>query len=131
MSSCTAPTVTWMRWQCEDAVQAMPGLELNAFDMGPGHAHYKEPFCTGRVSAGAGVAHAAAHGVAYSIDQALAMAAGRSEAVARLLRRLDHIAATELSITGRVLGVAQAFAGQGRRSRRGGQSVAEPALVDS
>lgn len=113
------------------AVQAMPRLELSAFDMGPGHAHYKEPFCTGRVHAGAGVAHAAAHGVAHSMDQVLARAAGRSEAVARLLRRLDHIAAIELSMTGRMLGVAQAFAGQGRRSRRAAARTAEPALIDS
>jgi CelD/BcsL family acetyltransferase involved in cellulose biosynthesis len=101
------------------AVQAMPHLELGAFDMGSGHAHYKEPFCTTRIPASSGVAVAegAGHGMAYSVDQALALAAGRSEAVARLLRRLDHIAAIELSIGGRLLGVAQAFAGQSRRAK--------------
>ena len=40
----------------------------------------------------------------YSVDQALALAAHRSQAVARLLRRLDHIAAIELSMSGRLLG---------------------------
>jgi hypothetical protein len=53
--------------------------------------------------------------------------------VARLLRRLDHIAAIELSMGGRLLGVAQAFAGQARRNRapdRSTERVAEPALVD-
>lgn len=116
------------------AVEAMPGLGLNAFDMGPGHAHYKEPFCSGRIAASAGVAHSAAHGVAHTMDQALAVAAGRSEAVARLLRRLDHIAAIELSMAGRLLGVAQAFAGQSRRGARPPERslspAAEPAQID-
>lgn len=98
------------------AIRAMPGLALSSFDMGPGHAHYKEPFCNGRVAASAGVARGAVHVAAHSMDQALALAAGRSQAVARLLRRLDHIAAVELSMGGRLLGVAQAFAAQARRS---------------
>ncbi len=100
------------------ALEAMPSLGLTAFDMGPGHCNYKEPFCTSTVRIGAGVATAAdARGVGPSLDQALALAAKRSEPVARLLRRLDHIAAVELSVGGRLLGVAQAFAGQGRRTR--------------
>ena len=101
------------------AVEAMPGLDLGAFDMGSGHAHYKEPFCMTRIPASSGVAVAegSAHGMAHSMDQTLALAAGRSEAVARLLRRLDHIAAIELSMSGRLLGVAQAFAGQSRRAK--------------
>lgn len=113
------------------AIKAMPGLELSAFDMGPGHAHYKEPFCTGRIAASSGVARGAAHGVAHSMNRALALAAERSEAVARLLRRLDHIAAIELSVGGRLLGVAQAFAGQARRGARATdrapERAAEPA----
>jgi CelD/BcsL family acetyltransferase involved in cellulose biosynthesis len=119
------------------AIKAMPALDLNAFDMGPGHAHYKEPFCTTRIAAGAGVATAegAAVGMAYSLDQALSRAAGRSEPVARLLRRLDHIAAIELSMSGRLLGVAQAFAGRaGRRLRAPGRAedkAEDRALVDA
>ncbi len=109
------------------AIKAMPALELSAFDMGPGHAHYKEPFCTGRIAASAGVAHGAARGVTHSMDQALALAAGRSQAVARLLRRLDHIAAIELSMGGRLLGVAQAFAGQTRRGARVSDRASERA----
>jgi CelD/BcsL family acetyltransferase involved in cellulose biosynthesis len=104
------------------AIKAMPALGLNAFDMGPGHAHYKEPFCTARIPAVAGVAVAgvavaegAGAGMAYSLDKALSLAARRSEPVARLLRRLDHIAAIELSMGGRLLGVAQAVAGKARR----------------
>jgi CelD/BcsL family acetyltransferase involved in cellulose biosynthesis len=101
------------------AVKAMPGVELEVFDMGTGHGRYKEPFCTGRIPSGAGLAHAGGGPrlMARSTEQALALAARRSTAVARLLRRLDHIAAIELSMSGRLLGVAQAFAGQGRRVR--------------
>ncbi|HVY32864.1 MAG TPA: GNAT family N-acetyltransferase [Caulobacteraceae bacterium] len=117
-------------------IEAMPQLDLNAFDMGSGHAHYKEPFCTGRipVASGVAVARGAAHGMAHSVDQALALAAERSEAVARLLRRLDHIAAIELSVGGRLLGVAQAFAGQARRAKsldRAPEKAPERALLDT
>jgi CelD/BcsL family acetyltransferase involved in cellulose biosynthesis len=107
------------------AIGAMPALELDQFDMGPCHGHYKEAFCTGRVSTGAGaVSSAGAYGpVAQSAQSALALAASRSDAVARLLRRMDHIAATELSIGGRVRGLVRAFATQGRRVRADGDRV--------
>jgi CelD/BcsL family acetyltransferase involved in cellulose biosynthesis len=108
------------------AIGAMPQIDLNVFDMGTGHGHYKEPFCTGRIPSGGGMAHAAGASsglVAQSAEQALALAARRSVAVARLLRRLDHIAAIELSVGGRLLGVAQAFAGQSRRVRSDGAAA--------
>jgi CelD/BcsL family acetyltransferase involved in cellulose biosynthesis len=106
------------------AVGNMPEIELETFDMGPGHGHYKEPFCTTRIAAGRGLANAAgAARVVQSAQQALALAASRSSAVARLMRRLDHIAAIELSIGGRLLGVAQAFVGQSRRVRAGDADV--------
>jgi CelD/BcsL family acetyltransferase involved in cellulose biosynthesis len=101
------------------AIAAMPALHLEQFDMGPSHGHYKEPFCTARVHCGAGVAHAAGGqgAMAHPAQHALALAASRSQVVARLLRRMDHVAAIELSVGGRLLGLVEAFAGHGRRAR--------------
>ncbi|HUO23935.1 MAG TPA: GNAT family N-acetyltransferase [Caulobacteraceae bacterium] len=98
------------------AIAALPEAGLSHFDMGPSHGHYKEPFCTSRVACAAGVANRAGAGSIGQIGpRALALAAGRSQAMARMLRRIDHIAATELSIGGRVRGVVEALCGHGRR----------------
>ena len=110
------------------AIAAMPAHGLETVDMGPGHGHYKEPFCSLRIAAGQGLAHAKGSGVAqHSAQQALTFAASRSEAVARLLRRLDHIAATEPSVGGRIKGVAQAFANQGKRAQARSPEPTAPA----
>ncbi len=100
------------------APELMQALGLRVYDLGPGHAHYKAPFATGQVSLGEGVALAAgsANLAARSMEGAWALAGGRIDAVGRLRRRLDQIDAAELSISGRVLGLIEAVAGQGRRA---------------
>ncbi len=98
------------------AIKVMPKAGLTSYDLGPGHGHYKRPFCATVLPVGGGIATAAGSAVG-PLDQALAVAAAHSEKVTRLLRRMDHIAATELSMGGRLRGVAEAFAGQGRRLR--------------
>jgi CelD/BcsL family acetyltransferase involved in cellulose biosynthesis len=101
------------------APEALEALGLRALDLGPSYAHYKAPFATGQVPLREGLAIAAGHaGLAVrSIDGAWALAGERRiGAVARLRRRLDHIAAAETSVGGRVRGVVDALAGYGRRS---------------
>ena len=101
------------------APEALEALGLQTLDHGPSHAHYKAPFATAevQVSEGLAIARGAAGLTARSFDGAWALAGERRfEAVARLRRRLDHIAAAETSVSGRVRGVIDALAGSGRRA---------------
>jgi CelD/BcsL family acetyltransferase involved in cellulose biosynthesis len=114
------------------APDALEALRLRVLDLGPSHAHYKAPFATNEVLLREGLAVAAggASLAARSFDRAWALAGEqRFQAVARLRRRLDHIAAAETSMGGRVRGVVDALAGYGRRasSRAPGQPVLEDA----
>lgn len=98
---------------------ALEELELDALDLGPGFAHYKAPFCTIEIpiQEGLAIAQGRAGRPVRSLERAWALAGEqRIEAVARLRRRLDHIAAAETSVGGQVRGVVEAFAGYGRRS---------------
>ena len=98
------------------AVMQAQGLDL--YDLGPGYAHYKAPFATGRIPVAEGIALAEGSQslAARSLEGAWSLAGGRIDAVARLRRRLDQIAAADLSLGGRVRGVIEAVAGQGRRA---------------
>ena len=112
------------------APETLQALGLQVYDLGPGYAHYKAPFATGEVAIADGLAMAPgpAGRAARSLDSAWAMAGdGRIEAVCRLRRRLDHIAAAELSTSGRVRGLIEAIAGSGRRAASREPARAEPA----
>ncbi len=94
-------------------------LGLDSYDLSPGYAHYKAPFATGIVEVSEGLATAAgrAGAAARSLNTAWALAGEqRIGAVGRLRRRLDHIAAAELSMGGRARGVVEAITGYGRRA---------------
>ncbi len=98
---------------------ALEELGLETLDLGPGFAHYKAPFCTGQVAIqdGLAIAEGRAGRQVRSLERAWALAGERRiEAVARLRRRLNHIASAETSVGGQVRGVVEAFAGYGRRS---------------
>ncbi|CAN5348896.1 GNAT family N-acetyltransferase [soil metagenome] len=99
------------------AIAAMPSMGLDVYDLGPGHDHYKRPFSPNPISIGAGLATAASAGgrLANARDIAWTLAgASRTPAIGKLRRRLDHIAAAELSTGGRVRGFIEALASQGR-----------------
>ena len=101
------------------AVRAMPGLGLARYDLSAGHEHYKLPLASERVALLDGAARGA-HASA-SLDGALALAGRRlggrtGPMVERVRRRLDQIASVELSLAGRVHGVATALASGGRRA---------------
>lgn len=102
------------------AIAEMPRLGLVTYDLGPGHDHYKKayallqrPIGEGLAVAGnrAGEAQRGWEGV-----WTLAGANGHGMA-ARLRRRLDVIATTELTFAGRARGFAVAIADQARKSR--------------
>jgi CelD/BcsL family acetyltransferase involved in cellulose biosynthesis len=101
------------------APQALEAGNLAVLDLGPGYAHYKAPFATSQVAIreGLAVAEGPIGRSVRSLESVWALAGDRRiEAVGRLRRRLDHIAAAETSMGGRMRGVVDALAGYGRRS---------------
>ncbi|MFT4251532.1 MAG: GNAT family N-acetyltransferase [Caulobacter sp.] len=100
------------------AIAAMPSLGLSRYDLGPGSDHYKYAYGLSRtlLADGAATAASMAGRMAHSVEGvwALAGAQGRGP-VARLRRRMDIIASTELTMGGRVKGLVDAVAAQGRR----------------
>ena len=100
------------------AIRAMPGIGLAAYDLGPGHDHYKRPFAPEPFHIGEGqvTADNAAGRAASMREQAWALAASRPIA-GRLKRRLDQIASVELTAMGRMRGLAGAITGMAARSQ--------------
>ncbi|MDO8910640.1 MAG: GNAT family N-acetyltransferase [Phenylobacterium sp.] len=100
------------------AIAAMPEMGLTTYDLGPGHEHYKRPYALTTRMIGEGVATAANLGgrAAQVSEQAWSLAGAHGQGpVGRLRRRLDIIASSELSFTGRARGLAQAIAARTRR----------------
>lgn len=97
--------------------EIMQGLGLATYDMGRGHDHYKAPFASQVRQAyeGLAVSRSLAGLAASSLERAWEIA-GRDSAAMKLHRRLDQIAAVELSMGGRVQGVVGALTGYGRRN---------------
>lgn len=94
------------------AIEAMSGLGLRTYDLGPGHDHWKRMFASEAVATVAGAVVAASPGgrppspfeAVWSLPSA-----------GRLRRRLDQIAVTELTLGGRVHGLVRAVATYDRR----------------
>jgi len=108
------------------ALQAMPELGLTSYDLGSGADHWKGAFSNDVRMTGAGFATA-------DTAQGRRRAAGHQlwslpplakwEATGRLHRRLEVIAASELTVQGRLAGVVQAASGLRRQARRHGGGV--------
>lgn len=108
------------------AIAAMPELGLTRYDLGPGHDHYKRSYGLNTVTIGEGAATAATIGgrMALSIENAWSMAGAHGAGpVGRLRRRIDAIASTELSMSGRVRDFVGAVASRAQR-RQGDQAEA-------
>ncbi len=104
------------------AIEAMPGLGLRAYDLGPSHDHYKRPYAVTQVIVGEGVATArsAAGWINGAVEDAWTLAGGHGGGVVgKVRRRLDAIATTESTAGGRVRGLAAAAASMARPRRRG------------
>ncbi|MBI1683703.1 GNAT family N-acetyltransferase [Caulobacter hibisci] len=100
------------------AIAAMPGLGLTRYDLGPGSDHYKHSYGLTQtlIADGAATASSMAGRVAHSVEGVWALAGANGEGpVARLRRRMDIITSTELTMGGRVKGLVDAVASQGRR----------------
>lgn len=100
------------------AIAAMPGLGLSTYDLGPGHEHYKRPYSLAtRETAEGQVIAAGARGRGVRIsEQAWLMAGARRHGlVGRLHRRLETIAAVDLTLAGRARGLAEAVAARAVR----------------
>ena len=103
------------------ALGAMEDLGLTTYDLGHGADHWKQAFSNAVRTIGSGLAtadtpagrrHAAGHRLWTSPGL------GRWPGTARLHRRLDTIAASELTASGRLAGVVHAASGLRRQARR-------------
>lgn len=97
------------------AILAMPELGLTTYDLGTGHDHYKRPFAnvTRQTLMGTTTPKGTVH---------------RREItpfLGRVRRRLDHIAATELSLAGRMQGVISSAMAIPRRNLHRGAGATD------
>ncbi len=100
------------------AIEAMPGLGLRAYDLGPSHDHYKKPYALTQVMVGEGAATArsAAGWINSAVDDAWTLAgANGGGVIGKVRRRLDAIATTETTAGGRMRGLAAAAVRMARR----------------
>lgn len=88
------------------AIMAMPELGLRSYDLGTGHDHYKKPFANVVQTTQIGVTAPGGAAAAHEGEDFLG----------RVRRRLDHIAATELSLAGRAHGIVTAAMAIQRRN---------------
>ena len=102
------------------AIAAMPELGLTRYDLGPGHDHYKRAYGLKTIQIGEGAATAAtvAGRVAHSMESVWTLAGAHGAGpICQLRRRMDAIASTELTMTGRVRGFVEAVAARAHRGR--------------
>ena len=100
------------------AIAAMPELGLTRYDLGPGHDHYKRAYGLHTVTIGEGAATATSFAgqMALSVENVWNLAGAHGEgAVGRLRRRMDAIASTELTMSGRVRDFVEAVASKAHR----------------
>ena len=90
------------------AIRAMGRLGLTSYDLSGGHDHYKKPFVAGTETVAQGAVTRGAKLPARRF-------ADRPSALVRVGRRLDHIAAVEPTLPGRVRGVLTALRGASLR----------------
>ena len=105
-----SPGMTFM----SEAIRAMPGLDLTAYDLSAGSDHYKRPFASETFPVTEGVMRTGPAGLSLGRLSAV-LGAGPARTVRRVGRRLDHIASAELSLAGRMQGFAAAVAASSRR----------------
>jgi CelD/BcsL family acetyltransferase involved in cellulose biosynthesis len=98
------------------AIEAMPRLGLNIYELGAQGDHWKNMFALDALPIRAGTITGAAGRLTTAGERMYEQPAQKMESLARLRRRLDHIAASELTLTGRTRGVIDALIGLERRN---------------
>lgn len=101
------------------AIAAMPDLGLRTYDLGPGHDHYKAPYALTHRQIGDGTALAAgAAGWRSRLGEGAwrLAGAGCGPIALRVRRRFETISDVELTLGGRVRGLANAVASKARRT---------------
>ena len=93
------------------AIEAMPALGLVSYDLSDGSDHYKRPFA----SEGHVVREGSLRPNGVGASRLSGLLEARAPTLHRVQRRLDHIATCELSLSGRLQGIAAAVAGGSRR----------------
>ncbi len=106
----------------DQAIRAMPELGLRIYDLGPGHDHYKRPFASTTMTLKVGLTSAPS--VRGRLSQAadcswMLGGVGRVGGVDKIRRRIDHIAASDPSLRGRVEGLVAAAIATRRRGLGG------------
>ena len=97
----------------------MTDLGLTTYDLGPSESHWKQQLTADGAWIGTGLATApnVAGALARSADRFWSLPPVRSRPMlGRVRNRLDHIAALELTLGGRVQGAALALGAQRRRT---------------
>ena len=97
----------------------MPDLGLRTYDLGPGHDHYKAPYALTHRQIGDGTALAAgAAGWRSRLGEGAwrLAGAGCGPIALRVRRRFETISDVELTLGGRVRGLANAVASKARRT---------------
>jgi CelD/BcsL family acetyltransferase involved in cellulose biosynthesis len=103
-----------------EAIRAMPRLGLLSYDLSAGSDHYKRPFASETQPVAEGVLRVQGGAIERSLTRVSgALGEGPARILSRVRRRIDHIAAAELSLSGRVQGLAAAVAASSRRLEAG------------
>ena len=100
------------------AIEAMPGLGLRTYDLGPGHDHYKAPYALTQQQIGEGtaVARGAAGWSSRLGEGAWRLAgAGWGPVAGQVRRRFETISDLEQTLGGQMRGLASAVVARGRR----------------
>lgn len=96
-------------------IRAMPDLGIRVYDLGPGHDHYKQPFASIRKSVGVGLTLTDTRAGGLITLGSTAWASGADAPLAKVRRRLDHIAAVDPTAAGRALALVDAMRAIPRR----------------
>ena len=104
----------------DQAIRAMPRLGITTYDLGPGHDHYKQPWASIRKQVGVGLTLVEGQGRGLMTLGSTDWASGADAPLAKVRRRLDHIAAIDPTPAGRALALVHAMRAIPRRFSPGG-----------
>ena len=97
------------------AIRAMPRLGISVYDLGPGHDHYKQPWASIRKQVGVGLTLVEGQGRGLMTLGSTDWASGADAPLAKVRRRLDHIAAVDPTAAGRAMALVDAMRAIPRR----------------